>query len=120
MDYTNWTVMGRVVDTPEIIKTKGGTVVKISVATNKTIGGEEQVSFWNIEAWDAIGERIQKFEKGQLGFFTGEMTQRKYPAKDENGEPIAKQDGTPKMLTATTFRCWNSRYLTKSEKETQK
>ena len=114
MNYTKYMISGRLVREPEVIETKAGKLTKICVAVNRKVGGEDHASFFDIEGWEKVAEKLSTFKKGQVGFFEGDIIMKKYEAK-KDGNVIRNEDGKPIMRTDISFRCYNSRYISKPE-----
>jgi single-stranded DNA-binding protein len=114
MNIAKFTFIGRVTREPETKTTKSGPVSKITVAVNRRVGGEDVASFFDIEGWDKTSEHLSNFEKGQLGYFEGEIYMDEFPAKDKAGNEIMTDDGKKVMRRVTKFKCYGSRYGVKS------
>lgn len=106
---------GRLTRAPEQRDNKAGKLTKICIAVNRKVGGEEQASFFDIEGWDKMAERLATFEVGQVGFFEGDIQQNVYQAK-KDGEPLTNEEGKPILRRDVSFKAYNCRYLTKSSK----
>ena len=82
------TIVGNITRDPELRFTAGGKgVASFGVAVNRRWqqGGEwqEKVSFFNVTAWDTLGENIAaSLTKGTRVIVTGRLEQREYDTKD--------------------------------------
>jgi len=110
MDISKYHMVGRLVNDPETIETKAGELTKICVAVNKKVGGEDRASFFDIEGWDKMSERLSKFKKGQVGYFDGDFEMVQFPAKNKEGEEIKTKDGKPVMRRVVKFTAWGCRF----------
>lgn len=86
--YNKMTVMGRIVNDPELRSTpSGANVLLFRVAVDRRYqkqGEERKTDFFNVAAWKNNCEFIRKyFGKGRMILIEGEMTTRQY--KDKNG-----------------------------------
>jgi len=102
MDYSKFMFGGRLVRDPETKETKAGPVTRVTVAVNRKAGGEDFASFFDIEGWDKMSDRLASLAKGQLAFFEGDIFQKEYTPKDAD-----------KPRRITSFKCFNMRYLSK-------
>jgi single-stranded DNA-binding protein len=119
MNYTKFMLSGRLVREPESGENKAGKLTKICIAVNRKVGGEDHASFFDIEGWDKMAERLATFEKGQEGFFEGDMYQNTYEVKSKDGKPLKNDEGKPMTRRYTAFKAFNCRYLSKSAKAEQ-
>lgn len=106
---------GRLVRAPESKETKAGKLTKICIAVNRKVGGEDHASFFDIEGWDKVADRLATFEKGQEGFFEGDMYQNSYEVK-KDGKVLRNDEGKPIVKRDIAFKAFNCRYLSKSAK----
>ena len=114
MNISKFTIIGRVTGEPEKKETQNGPVTKITVAVNRKVGGEDLASFFDIEGWDKTSEHLANFEKGQLGYFEGELFVDVFPARDKDKNEITTADGKKVMRRVTKLKCFGSRYGVKS------
>lgn len=114
MDIAKYTVIGRLVRDPEQKETKAGDLTRIVVAVNRKVGGEDHASFFDIEGWDKTAERLATFEKGQVGYFEGELLMNEYQMKNKDGDPLMTDEGKPQMRRVMKMKCFQSRYGQKS------
>lgn len=67
-------LIGNITREPEQRFTTGGdSVVSFSVAVNRVEKDEEKVSFFNVSAWNALGERVATLAKGTPVVITGRI-----------------------------------------------
>jgi len=116
MNYDKFLKSGRLVRDPEVKETKAGKVTIITIAINRKVGGEDHASFYDLEGWDKVGERMATFKKGQLGFFEGEGIQKEFPAKDKEGKEIFTDEGKRVVRRIDTYKVYNTRYLPEAPK----
>ena len=88
--YNNVTMMGRIVNDPELKATpKGTNVCSFRIAVERqyqTKGEERKADFFNVTAWRSTAEFICKwFGKGRMILVQGELQTRPYT--DKNGNP---------------------------------
>ena len=120
MNISKFTLVGRVAREPEGPKeTQNGNVTNITVAVNRRVGGEDIASFFDIEGWDKTSEHLANFEKGQLGYFEGELFIDVFPAKDKAGNEIMTDEGKRVMRRITKLKCYGSRYGAKANMQTE-
>ena len=112
MNLSKFTMMGRLVADPETIKTENGQLTKIRIAVNRKVGGEDKASFFNIEGWEKMAERLATLRKGQPAFFEGEIFVREWEAKDKSGKVIRDDNGKPVIRSKDTYKCFGMKYLT--------
>lgn len=115
MNYTKFILSGRLTRAPEVKETKAGKLTKICIAVNRKVGGEDHASFFDIEGWDKVADRLATFEVGQEGFFEGDMYQNSYEVK-KDGKVIRNDEGKPVVRRDISFKAYNCRYLAKSSK----
>ena len=60
-----------------------------------------------------MAERLATFEKGQEGFFEGDMYQNTYEVK-KDGKVVKNDEGKPMTRRDIAFKAFNCRYLSKS------
>ena len=116
MNYTKFQLSGRLTRAPETTETKAGKLTKIAIAINRKVGGEDHVSYLDIQGWDKIAERLATFEKGQAGFFEGEIYQNTYEVK-KDGKVVRDDEGKPLKRRDIQFKCYVCRYLSKPGNE---
>ena len=120
MNLSKWTKIGRLVADPETKKTENGQLTKVRIAVNRKVGGEDQASFYELEGWDKVAERLATLKKWQPAYFEGEYWIRTWEVKDKSGNVVRDDDGKPKLNRAVSYRCYQIRYLTtKSEQATE-
>ena len=80
-------LVGRLTRDPEISYTKSGTsIAKFSIAVNS---GKEQVSFFDITAWEKLANTCQQYlNKGKQVIVTGRLSQSRFT--DKNGQNRSK------------------------------
>lgn len=84
------TIMGRMVATPELRQTQGGTpVASFTVACDRDYsgkdGGDRQTDFIDCVAWRHTGEFVSKyFQKGSMAVVSGRLQIRDWTDKDGN------------------------------------
>lgn len=88
--YNKMTIMGRIVNDPELKTTPNGTAVcTFRVAVDRryqTKGEEKKTDFFNVTAWRTTAEFVAKyFAKGRMILVEGKMQTRPYT--DKNGNP---------------------------------
>jgi single-stranded DNA-binding protein len=119
MNLSKFTFMGRLVADPETKKTENGQLTKVRVAVNRKVGGEDQASFFAVEGWDKVAERLATLSKGQPAYFEGEIFVRQWEAKDKSGKVIRDDNGKPVMRSKDTYKCFQMRYLSTKSEQTQ-
>jgi len=85
-------MMGRLTRDPEVRRTAGNHVMtRFSLAVDrdyKDASGNRPVDFWDIQAWDKLGELVAQFvNKGCRVFVKGRYEENRYTA----------EDGTPRV-----------------------
>lgn len=88
--FNNCTMMGRIVNDPEIRVTTGGVAFcsfRIAVDRQyKAKDEERKTDFFNVVAWRKLAEFVVKyFSKGRMILISGELQTRQYT--DKNGNP---------------------------------
>lgn len=109
MSDNNITVVGTATRDPELRYTQGGQgIANLSVAVNRRWqqAGEwkEEVSFFNVTAWGALGENVvQSVVKGTRIIVSGRMSQRSYEKDGEKKQAfeIVADDIGPSLKWAT-------------------
>ena len=93
------TIVGNLTKDPELRFTAAGKgVTSFGVAVNRRyqVNGEwrEKVSFFNVVAWDALGENVAaSLGKGNRVIISGRLDQREYATDDD------RRGGRPKNRT---------------------
>lgn len=76
-------LIGHLGKDPELKQTKGDPVCNFSVATNRKVGDEDQVTWWRVACWGKQAENVAKYlHKGSLVFVEGEAGLREYQDRD--------------------------------------
>lgn len=80
------TLVGRVGGEPERRTLRNGMAkVEVSVATNRTRGGEEHTDWFNCQFWDKLADLAENLlSKGDLVYISGRMESSKYTDKEGN------------------------------------
>lgn len=99
-DLSSITIVGRLTRDPEIksISTKSGdtALAKFSLANNQYVSGEDQVSYFECEAWGNTAETIGKYcAKGKQVAINGSIRIDKWEDKDGNprSKPVVRVFG---------------------------
>ena len=99
-DLSSITIVGRFTRDPEIksISTKSGdtALAKFSLANNQYVSGEDQVSYFECEAWGHTAGIIEKYcQKGKQVAINGSIRIDKWEDKDGNtrSKPVVRVFG---------------------------
>lgn len=89
--YAQAVVVGNLVKDPEVRQTGGGrTVVNFSMAVNTSRGSEEQVSYFDVTAWEGLGDTIaQHKKKGDAILVQGNLRQERWESNGQNRSKVA-------------------------------
>jgi len=81
-------IIGNLGRDPEVRHTTTGkSVCSFSVAVSKKKGNDTITEWFNVQAWEKLGENCAKYlAKGKKVYVEGEFESRKYEAKDGSGE----------------------------------
>lgn len=114
--FNSFNTVGRLVDDPKIIANADGskrTYVKLALTRDYQTNGKYEADFIDFEGFipapkaDANGNVrtyggvYEYMKKGQFVALNFEMRSCTYQAKDDAGNPLVKEDGTPKMTGRT-------------------
>ncbi len=79
------TVSGNITRDPEVkVFPSGKKITTFSIAVNRRVGEEEFVSYYDINAWEKLGENCASLPKGARVLVSGRLEQRSWEDKEGN------------------------------------
>lgn len=77
------TLIGNLVRDPSTKDVNGSSVCSFTLAVNSRQGGEEKVTYYNVDAWSKTGELCARFlKRGSKCCVVGELEVREYTGRD--------------------------------------